>query len=63
MAPVALARKIMEIDWTNREELAESIPPYYSEHVGVDLLSHIYGIDFRKQLQIPPGLQWEVAAR
>jgi DNA (cytosine-5)-methyltransferase 1 len=41
MAPVALARKIMEIDWTNREELAESIPPYYSEFVGGFLMAHI----------------------
>jgi DNA (cytosine-5)-methyltransferase 1 len=41
IAPVAHARKIMDIDWTNREELAEAIPPYYAEHVAVDLLAHL----------------------
>lgn len=34
IAPIAKAREVMEIDWTNREELAESIPPYYTEYVG-----------------------------
>jgi DNA (cytosine-5)-methyltransferase 1 len=37
-APVAHARKIMEIDWTNREELAESIPPYYAEFIGRQII-------------------------
>jgi DNA (cytosine-5)-methyltransferase 1 len=31
---VALARKVMEIDWTTRQELAEAIPPYFTEWVG-----------------------------
>lgn len=34
MAPVAHARQIMDIDWTNRHELAESIPPFYTEYIG-----------------------------
>jgi len=34
IAPIAKARDIMGIDWTNREELAESIPPYFTEYVG-----------------------------
>jgi DNA (cytosine-5)-methyltransferase 1 len=34
IAPIAKAREIMGIDWTNREELAESIPPYFTEYVG-----------------------------
>lgn len=33
IAPIAHARNIMDIDWTNREELAEAIPPYFTEHV------------------------------
>jgi DNA (cytosine-5)-methyltransferase 1 len=33
-SPVALAREVMGIDWTTREELAEAIPPYYAEHLG-----------------------------
>jgi DNA (cytosine-5)-methyltransferase 1 len=34
IAPIAKAREIMDIDWTNREELAESIPPYFTKYVG-----------------------------
>lgn len=33
-APIALARSAMGIDWMNRNELAESIPPAYTEYVG-----------------------------
>lgn len=33
-APIAHARKIMGIDWMLRDELAESIPPYYTEYLG-----------------------------
>jgi DNA (cytosine-5)-methyltransferase 1 len=33
IAPVSHAREIMEITWTNREELAEAIPPYYTEWI------------------------------
>jgi len=33
-APVALAREAMGIDWTNRRELAEAIPPAYAEFLG-----------------------------
>lgn len=33
-APIAHARKIMQIDWMTREELAEAIPPAYTEYVG-----------------------------
>lgn len=38
-APVAHGRKVMDIDWMNREEMAEAIPPYYTEHVGRHLLA------------------------
>lgn len=41
VAPVALARAVMEMGWTTREELAEAIPPYYSEHVGRALIEHL----------------------
>lgn len=37
-APVALARKAMGIDWTNRKELAEAIPPAYTEYLGRQIL-------------------------
>jgi DNA (cytosine-5)-methyltransferase 1 len=36
---VAHARKIMGMDWTNRRELGEAIPPYFAEHVAQDLLA------------------------
>jgi DNA (cytosine-5)-methyltransferase 1 len=37
--PIALARESMGIDWTNRDELAEAIPPAYAELIGLQLLS------------------------
>ena len=38
-APVAHGRVVMDIDWMNREEMAEAIPPYYTEHVGRHMLA------------------------
>lgn len=40
-APVALAREVMGISWTNRNELGEAIPPDYAQHVGSDLLAYL----------------------
>lgn len=37
-APMAEARRAMGIDWMRRAELAESIPPAYTELVGAQLL-------------------------
>lgn len=35
-------QKAMGIDWTNvRREIAEAIPPAYTEHIGTQLLAHI----------------------
>lgn len=31
----------MGIDWMNRDELSEAIPPAYTEHIGTQLLEHI----------------------
>jgi DNA (cytosine-5)-methyltransferase 1 len=36
---VALARKVMDIGWTTREELAEAIPPYYTRWIGEQIRS------------------------
>jgi DNA (cytosine-5)-methyltransferase 1 len=33
-APAAVARKAMDIDWMNRAELGEAIPPAYTEYIG-----------------------------
>lgn len=38
-APVAHGRKVMDIHWMNREEMAEAIPPYYAEHVGRSVMA------------------------
>lgn len=38
-APIAKAREVMGIDWTTRAELAEAIPPAYSEFVGAQLIT------------------------
>lgn len=34
IAPIAKAREIMGIGWTTREELAEAVPPCYTEYIG-----------------------------
>jgi DNA (cytosine-5)-methyltransferase 1 len=33
-APAAMARRAMGIDWMNRAELGEAIPPAYTEYIG-----------------------------
>lgn len=40
-APIQLAREAMGIDWTNRSELAEAIPPAYTRFVGRRALRHL----------------------
>lgn len=37
-SPIALAREAMGIDWCTRAELAESIPPAYTEYIGAQLI-------------------------
>ena len=37
-APIAEARRVMEIEWTTRDELAEAIPPAYTEYIGRELM-------------------------
>jgi DNA (cytosine-5)-methyltransferase 1 len=34
-------REAMGIDWMNRDELSESVPPAYTEHIGHYLLAHV----------------------
>jgi len=41
VSPIAKAREVMGIDWMTREELAESIPPAYTEHIGRQLMAAI----------------------
>lgn len=38
VSPVAQARRAMGIDWMNREEMAEAIPPAFTEFIGRQLL-------------------------
>lgn len=37
-------RIAMGIDWMTRDELAQAIPPAYSEFLGRQVLQHLYGI-------------------
>lgn len=39
--PHAEAQAAMGIDWMNRRELSESIPPAYGEHIGRAALAHL----------------------
>jgi len=41
IAPIAEARAAMGIDWMRREELAEAIPPAYTEWVGAALMAEL----------------------
>lgn len=40
-SPMWLARQVMEIDWMNRGELAEAIPPYFTEYIGLSIRAHL----------------------
>lgn len=40
--PLATARELMGTDWmTNREDVADAIPPLYTEYLGAQLLDHL----------------------
>lgn len=47
VSPMWKAREVMGIDWMNRDELAEAIPPAYTEHVGAGLLAAFDAADSR----------------
>ncbi len=38
VSPIGVARAAMGIDWMTREQLAEAIPPAYSQHVGQQMM-------------------------
>ncbi len=40
-SPMDMCRRAMGIDWMNREELAESIPPTYSEFIGRQIMKEL----------------------
>jgi DNA (cytosine-5)-methyltransferase 1 len=42
VSPIAKAREVMGIDWTTREELAEAIPPAYTEYIGIYLHAAVW---------------------
>ena len=39
-SPIELAEKVMDITWMTRDELGESIPPYFTEYIG----GHLMGV-------------------
>jgi DNA (cytosine-5)-methyltransferase 1 len=40
-SPISLARKAMGIDWMNRDELAEAIPPAFTRFIGEQLIEQL----------------------
>lgn len=57
VAPIAHARKIMDIDWMTRDELGEAIPPYFTEYVGSQLIVHLGMTEFDQLIAGDPELQ------
>lgn len=47
--PHSEAKRHMGIDWMNRDELSEAIPPAYTEFIGEQLLEHIANRDSTNQ--------------
>jgi DNA (cytosine-5)-methyltransferase 1 len=43
-SPIALARTAMGIDWMPRAELAEAIPPAYTQFIGEQIITHIEAV-------------------
>jgi DNA (cytosine-5)-methyltransferase 1 len=43
VSPIAHARQVMGIDWMTRAELAEAIPPAYTEYIGHQLMKVVRG--------------------
>ena len=39
--PAAVAARLLGVDWMNRNQLAQAIPPAYTEHIGVQLLDYL----------------------
>lgn len=55
---VAAARDAMGIDWMNKKEINESIPPAYTKFIGEQLLRHISGkILEQKHLRLSQNAQ------
>jgi len=40
----AEAREAMQIDWMNRDEMAQAVPPAYTEWIGAQLLTAVGGV-------------------
>jgi DNA (cytosine-5)-methyltransferase 1 len=43
--PVAIGHRAMSIDWMSKEELAQAIPPYYTEYIGLQFFQYITTVD------------------
>lgn len=40
-APIEKARQVMGIQWMVRDELVEAVPPYFTEHIGHQLVAEL----------------------
>ena len=40
-SPITLAREVMDMHWGTRDEVREAIPPYYTAHLGTQLLARL----------------------
>lgn len=59
ISQVRYARRVMQIDWMSRDELAQAIPPAYTEYIGHQLMDALEArglADMSEALTVEPGL-------
>jgi hypothetical protein len=43
--PLAVAGRLMGIDWMTKHELGDAVPPAYTADIGEDLMAHLRSLE------------------